>query len=215
MNTKKLIIFPTKIEAEAFLIKNNILKNQDNVYKTENYNILISGPGIPASMMNIICHLHNQRNYDLLILAGLAGAFNNELNTADVFCVESESFADLGVNNKGVFEPLYNYPEWSDQYNKGKIVNPNKALMDKTRLKKVTSNTVNLNNSGIKGVPSADTENMEGGAFFMIAERFGIPYLEIRAISNYVGERDKSNWRINEAVEKLAVYLTENLKSNL
>lgn len=52
-------------------------------------------------------------------------------------------------------------------------------------------------------VPGAVAEAMEGYGVALAAARFGVPVLEIRAISNAVGPRDRSAWRIDEALQAL------------
>lgn len=47
-------------------------------------------------------------------------------------------------------------------------------------------------------------ENMEGAAVARIAQDFQLPCLEIRAISNMVVDRDLSQWRLQEAIQRLA-----------
>ncbi len=42
-------------------------------------------------------------------------------------------------------------------------------------------------------------ENMEGAAVGHVAYLYGIPFGEIRGISNTVGRRDRRNWRLREA----------------
>jgi futalosine hydrolase len=51
---------------------------------------------------------------------------------------------------------------------------------------------------------SPEVESMEGAAFFYVCLMEGIPFIEIRAISNYVGERDKSKWEIPFALKNLS-----------
>jgi len=53
-------------------------------------------------------------------------------------------------------------------------------------------------------VPGAAAEAMEGFGVATAASLFGIPVLEIRAISNAVGPRDRSAWRIKDALDALA-----------
>jgi futalosine hydrolase len=45
---------------------------------------------------------------------------------------------------------------------------------------------------------------MEGYGVAIAAELHGLPVLEIRGISNAVGPRDRSAWRIKDALDALA-----------
>lgn len=47
-------------------------------------------------------------------------------------------------------------------------------------------------------------EAMEGFGVLRACERAGIPAVEIRAISNEIGESDRSRWEVERAVETLA-----------
>ena len=54
---------------------------------------------------------------------------------------------------------------------------------------------------------------MEGAAFHYVCLQQKIPFIQLRAISNYVGERNKTKWKMKEAIinlnEKLIFLLTE------
>ena len=43
-------------------------------------------------------------------------------------------------------------------------------------------------------------ESMEGAAAAAVAERLGVPFAELRAVSNVVGERDRARWDLRGAV---------------
>ena len=45
---------------------------------------------------------------------------------------------------------------------------------------------------------------MEGAAVARVCHEFSLPMLEMRAISNYVEDRDPRNWRLAEACETAA-----------
>ncbi|NLG09445.1 MAG: futalosine hydrolase [Deinococcales bacterium] len=45
-------------------------------------------------------------------------------------------------------------------------------------------------------------ESMEGAAVAQVALAFGVPLVELRGVSNLVGERDKRRWRLTEAVAR-------------
>lgn len=52
-------------------------------------------------------------------------------------------------------------------------------------------------------VPGAAAEAMEGFGVAAAAHRLGIPVLEIRAISNAVGPREREKWKIGDAMRAL------------
>ncbi len=52
-------------------------------------------------------------------------------------------------------------------------------------------------------------EAMEGFAVLRAAALAGVPALEVRAISNEVGEHDRSRWRIDDALAALSGSLPE------
>jgi futalosine hydrolase len=47
-------------------------------------------------------------------------------------------------------------------------------------------------------------ENMEGASIARVAEAFGLPFLEVRSISNMVENRNSQNWQLDEACEVAA-----------
>lgn len=55
----------------------------------------------------------------------------------------------------------------------------------------------------LRRVPDAAAEGMEGFGVATAAQQFGVPALELRAISNAVGPRDRDAWRIKEALDAL------------
>jgi futalosine hydrolase len=55
----------------------------------------------------------------------------------------------------------------------------------------------------------AGIETMEGAAFHYISLVERIPFLQIRAISNWVGERDKRKWAMKPAINNLNIALKE------
>ena len=74
-------------------------------------------------------------------------------------------------------------------------------------LPKAVGNTVPALDERYRGVV-ADVESMEGAAFFEACLAAGVPFVEIRAISNAVGEADRSRWVIPLALDNLKKALT-------
>ena len=50
---------------------------------------------------------------------------------------------------------------------------------------------------------SCEIESLEGAAFHFVCLHEQLPFLQLRAISNIVGERNKKNWHLKEAVHNL------------
>jgi futalosine hydrolase len=93
---------------------------------------------------------------------------------------------------------------WLTQYN----------LLHLPTKKSVTVNTITTEKNKIElfnGRYKAVLESMEGASLHFIGRDLTIPFMQIRAVSNYVGERDKSKWKMQEAIynlnETLLAYL--------
>jgi futalosine hydrolase len=48
-----------------------------------------------------------------------------------------------------------------------------------------------------------DIESMEGAALHYVCLQEQVPFIQLRSISNRVGERDKKKWTIKESIENL------------
>jgi futalosine hydrolase len=57
--------------------------------------------------------------------------------------------------------------------------------------------------AALGGGTACEVEAMEGFAVLRAAELAGVPALELRCVSNRVDERDRSQWRLAEALEVL------------
>ncbi len=185
---------------------------------------LITGVGAPASQFQLQMHLQSNR-YDLVIQAGIAGSFDVWPGLSEVVLVRKDVFADLGVFEQGQLQTVFDMGlatqnEWP--YQEGWLVNDH-PLLSHYKLKSVIAASVNslTDNSGIinlyKQKFGADIESMEGAAFHYTCLQMKIPYLQLRSISNRVGERDKSKWQMRQAVvnlnEELAVLIQHSLDS--
>src|SRR5690606_17485859 len=80
------------------------------------------------------------------------------------------------------------------------------AVSNLRQCRGITVNTVHGDDPTIGKVVerlSPHVESMEGAAVFQAAQRFGIPALQVRAISNYVERRNKANWQLTPAIANL------------
>ncbi len=112
---------------------------------------------------------------DLMILAGIAGTYTDDFVIGETVVVESEVVADLGRYSKGEFTGLFQKTYFAPVVARDYRV--------------VKSNTVNCAWGIIEQPVQADIENMEGAAFFAVCDRFAVPAMEVRTISNRVGEK--------------------------
>jgi futalosine hydrolase len=70
----------------------------------------------------------------------------------------------------------------------------------------VTVNEITTNSNRIELLQkkyNPAIETMEGAALHYIALDTKIPFLQIRSLSNYMGERDKTKWQLQKSIEQL------------
>lgn len=217
---KILIVSATKMEAEELLnLQINKLSEQlfQLKYKTLKLDLLITGVGITAMTYHLGKQLQNN-TYDFIISIGISGAYSTQIELGEVVNIETERFADLGILNGDNFTDLFDM-----KLNK-KDVFPfeNKILRNYTllnnysilALKSYQGNTVQtIRPNIIKSIQNnTDVESMEGAAFFYVCLQERIPFVQIRGISNYVGEQDKQLWEISLAVKNLNNVILDTLK---
>ena len=80
------------------------------------------------------------------------------------------------------------------------------GLVDAARAALPAAHVLPIGTSGrVGGGADCDVEAMEGFGVLRAAALAGVPAVELRAVSNAVTERDRSRWRIEEALGMLAV----------
>jgi|SRR5450432_35739 len=149
------------------------------------------------------------RRPDLVIQAGIGGSAVKE-DIGKVVAIQSDWLADLGVLDNNGFQSLS--AMGLDEENRfpfleGKLKNPFKHLLEWTGLPCMEARTVNEIKSSdspdFKPIHQRVVESMEGASLHYVCLMEKIPFLQIRAISNLIGERDKSQWKMKEALERL------------
>ncbi|MBK8786284.1 MAG: futalosine hydrolase [Chitinophagaceae bacterium] len=193
-----LLIAATALEIEPFTTTNSRVDT------------LITGVGVPAAIYHLQKRIH-QIDYDFIIQAGIAGSFSNEITLGQVVMVQQDCFADLGMEEKGNYTPIFN-TAFADKdefpFTDGWLINTDENLkyIDLPKAKAITLNKVSdseLQKQQFVQSFNADIETMEGAALHYVCLQEHIPFLQIRSISNHVGERDKTKWKIKEAIENL------------
>ena len=182
--------------------------------KNTGIDVLITGVGVPSAIYHLQKRIH-QVKYDLIIQAGIAGSFDNNVALENVVLVKQDCFADLGIEEKENYTPIFetgfvNKNEFP--FIDGWLINSNEYLnnTDLSIVKAITVNKVSdskLQTQQFVNIFNADIETMEGAALHYVCLQEKIPFLQIRSISNHVGERDKAKWKIKKAIENLNTQL--------
>jgi futalosine hydrolase len=91
-------------------------------------------------------------------------------------------------------------------FEQGALVNHHDTLFDALSMPVVSAVSVNEISTSTEKIKllsekyKADIESMEGAAVHYVCTLQQIPFVQIRGISNLVGERDKSKWKIRESL---------------
>jgi futalosine hydrolase len=179
--------------------------------KFTNIDILITGIGLTASTYHLTKQL-SLKKYDLVIQPGVAGCFDLNINLGQVVAVKQDAIADQSVVELEKLKTLFDLnlvPQDQYPYKKGWLINPNKEILKKTKLKFVNGISVNQISTSkqmikfYRNVFDPVTESMEGAALHYVCLMENVPFLQIRSISNYIGERNKKKWNIMDSIINL------------
>ena len=176
-----------------------------------NVDILISGIGLTASTYHLAKQLALKK-YDLVIQAGVAGCFDLRIPLGAVVAVKQDAIADQSVIELQKLRTLFDLklvPQDQYPYKKGWLINPNKEVLKKIKLKIVKGISVNQISTSkqmikfYREVFDPVTESMEGAALHYVCLMENVPFVQIRSISNYIGERNKKKWDMMDSIANL------------
>lgn len=184
---------------------------KENRFSTNNIDILISGIGLTASTYHLAKQLA-LRKYELIIQAGVAGSFDVNLPPGTVVAIKQDTIADQSVVELKKLKTLFDLklvPNNQHPYKNGWLLNPNKKILTKTKLKIVKGISVNQISTSKQMIQfyrdtfDPATESMEGAALHYVCLMENVPFLQIRSISNYIGERNKKKWDMMDSIVNL------------
>lgn len=180
------------------------------IYTNSHADVLVTGVGVPSTLYHLQKRI-SQADYDCIIQAGIAGSFDAAYSPGSVTLVQQDCFADIGIEEKENYTPIFN-TSFADKdqfpFAGGWLINPH-DLLSQSSLLKVTAVTVNkVSDRAVQTQQlihhfNPHIESMEGAALHYVCLQEKIPFIQLRAVSNYVGERDKSQWKIKEAIQNL------------
>ncbi len=201
---------------------NPFLEYYRNSNAWKNIDVLITGIGLTATAYHLTRQI-NLKKPDIIIQAGVAGCFTNQISLGSVLTVKQDTVADESVVEMKKLKTLFNLkliPQNQFPFKKGWLVNQHIALIRKTGLKAVKAISVNQITTSKQMIRFYENEfnpvieSMEGAALHYVCLMEKIPFLQIRSISNYIGERNKKKWNLSESVNNLnneLIYLLNKL----
>lgn len=176
--------------------------------------VLITGVGMMATTYSLTKTVLSRRP-DFILQGGVAGCLDEQLPLTKIVIIENENIGDLGVEENGLFHTLFDLKLLNQNtlpWQNGKLSNSVEVLKSTglTIVNGVTVNEISTNKERIdyyKKQLNASVESMEGAALHYVALQEKIPFLQMRSLSNFVGERDKSKWVMDIAIANLNIEL--------
>jgi futalosine hydrolase len=175
------------------------------------FDCLVTGVGQLQCSAHLANHLAAKR-YKYVIQAGVAGSFSSSFPKCSVVRVTEELLGDLGAESGDTFLDIAQMnllPNEGSPFRGGvlKVSEPYCArVLGLPGVRSVTVNRTLANPRSIEWIRDRfkpDIVNMEGAALFYVCSLKSVPFIELRAISDMVGPRDKSAWDIPGAVQAL------------
>ncbi len=178
----------------------------------ETYDLLAAGVGPALAAASVSAALTaatlTGEPYTLVVSAGIGGGFLPDAPVGSLVVSDRITVADLGAESADGFLPV-------TELGFGRITHvPPRSLVRGTAAATGARTGTVLTVSTVTGTaaraaalrerhPGALAEGMEGFGVAEAADAHGTAVLEIRAVSNPVGPRDRAAWRVGEALDAL------------
>jgi futalosine hydrolase len=194
-------------------------KDEIALFSGKDIDVLITGVGVPSALYHLQKRLQ-QMDYDMVIQAGFAGAYDRGLQLGDTVLVHRDTFGDIGMGENHSYHSIFETPLADKNefpFSDGWLVNDNEWIgrLNYKNVNSITVNTVSddelLKQQRIH-VYNPAIESMEGAALHYVCLQESVPFLQIRTISNYAGIRDKAQWKMKESVENLDTGIRDLIK---
>lgn len=212
--TFELELFSRFLEQEFhFISENHYCRGNLEIF------VCITGIGMMQTTYRLMEGIH-VFNPHFCLQAGVAGAFNRNLQLGELVIVQEELLGDLGVEDNGKYQDMFEIGLMNaaeKPFINKKLINTFQDFPLKLKQPFVTSLSVNMVSGTAETITfreerfGCDIENMEGAAFHYVCLSKKLPFLQVRSISNYVEPRDKNKWKMKEAIENLNHWMIANV----
>lgn len=179
--------------------------------------VVCGGIGPVAAAVATSCAL--RAGYDLVLSAGIAGGFP-ATEIGGVAVADAVVHADLGTETAHGFASMAELG-WGpvrfdvDSGLAGELARRSSGVLGAVLTVSTVCGTQARADRLRAAHPDAVAEAMEGVGVCRAAQRAGVPFGEVRTISNRVGPRDRDSWRVGDALSALTVAFRSMLDSPL
>ena len=212
----KRCLIVTAVEAERAAVERGLPEDS-----RVNVTLLVGGVGAASAAAATAAALAGAGvdidDIDVVISAGIGGAFPHAAQIGDLLVAERIIAADLGADGPEGFQSVEELGFGTAGY--GAL--PLDGLKPVTGISATGTTGITVVRGDLLTVntatgtaeraawlharhPGAVGEAMEGYGVAVAAARFGRPVAEVRAVSNLIGPRDRAAWRIGAALDVLA-----------
>jgi futalosine hydrolase len=174
--------------------------------------VLISGVGMVATATWCSRVLSAER-FDVALNLGVCGSFRPEIFPGAVVHVVSDRLPELGAEDGDAFLTIQDMKLLGDDefpFTGGRLVNASPPVLgplaSMRAVNGITVNTVHGDDESIARVTkrfSPDVESMEGAAFMYACLIQGVPFAQVRAVSNMAERRNRAAWKLTAAITNL------------
>lgn len=185
---------------------------------SDRWTSFVCGVGVVETTLSLSRFLeHQKKPFEAVVHFGVGGAFvgddGSRAELLEICMAEEELFGDFGICYKDSIVPLA--PEFCHKERyvlDSKLRKRCQTILEKNGIAFSSGTFVTV--AGVSATLERGAmlqkqynglcENMEGAAVARVCDEFSLPLVELRAISNYVEDRDLSRWQLQKACEKAA-----------
>jgi futalosine hydrolase len=190
------ILIVTAVDAEAEAVRRGLPETAHGV------TVLTGGVGSARAAACVSRALALDPGYGAVISAGIGGAFPGKAELGALLLARRVVAADLGAESPGGYLSLDELGFGTATAEAGRVPGLQAVVGTVLSVNTVTG-TAERAAELMRRYPEAVGEAMEGYGVAAAAQLADLPFAEVRAVSNLVGERDRDAWRLDLAFAAL------------
>ncbi|MBR7829651.1 futalosine hydrolase [Actinospica sp. MGRD01-02] len=196
------ILIVTAVEAEAEAVRRGLPADAPH-----GVTVLAGGVGSAQSAAATARALALDPGYDAVLSVGIGGAFPGKAELGGLLLARRVVAADLGADSPDGFLSVDELGLGSSTLDGGRV--PGLDAVVGTILTVNTATGTDERAAELTARhPQAVGEAMEGYGVAASAALFDLPFAEVRAVSNFVGKRDRDAWELGLAFAALTAAAT-------